>query len=689
MELSLSTSVQYVPRVGPVMARRLKKLGIETVKDLLWHVPFRYNDYSLVSKIARVQPGETVTIQGTVESIRTVVTKNRKQIQQAVVGDDSGSIEAVWFNQPFLLRIIRTSDTIHLAGRVGWFGSKMVLESPEYELVKSQISNPSYHSLHTGRLVPVYPETEGVSSKWIRGRIAYLLSQVADTIEEYLPRAVLEEFSLLPLSGATRTIHFPTHLDEAKRARERLSFDELFLLLLRAYDQKRLWQSTRRAHQILLHTTELQGFIDRLPFVLTSDQQRATSDILSDLSKGLPMNRLLLGDVGSGKTVVAACALYAVFQSGYRSVLMAPTQILAHQHYETIHRLLSPLGVQVELVTSDSRRKTRGAKRDRSPFLLVGTHALLSESVSFENVALVVIDEQQRFGVEQRTILRKKAEGDITPHLLTMTATPIPRTVARTLYGNLDLSILREMPKGRLRVKTWVVPQEKRHRAYAWIRQHIMETGGQAFIVCPLIEESESLRTVKSVKAEFERLKIIFPQFSLGLLHGRMKAKEKSEALKRFRTQKDAILLATPVVEVGIDVPNATIIVIEAAERFGLAQLHQLRGRVGRGSIASFCLLFTEQEDELILARLKAMETIFNGPELAELDLRLRGPGELFGTKQHGVPLLKVASLSDSELLHCAEQAVRTVTHQNPDLSRFPLLRQKLEESTIEDTLQD
>lgn len=701
MELALHSPVQYVLRVGPKMAKKLEKLGIKTVEDLLYYAPFRYNDFSLISPIARVQPGETVTVSGMVGSIHNVLTKNGKRIQQAVVSDETGSIEAVWFNQPFLVRTIAAGDTVFLAGKVGWFGHKVVMESPEYEISSRQSSAISYQPktnalIHTGRLVPVYSETAGVTSKWLRGRIAYVLQHCKTKVLEYLPDSIKEKYSLVEIQNAIEHIHFPLNQETAKESRRRLAFDELFLIQLRAYRERRLWQTTQTAQPFDLDSSEVDSITKSLPFTLTGDQKQAIREILADLQKPVPMNHLLLGDVGAGKTVVAAIAIYIAHRNGFQSVLMAPTQILAEQHYQTISDLLTPFDVKIQLITGahKNKKEIRGrARNDNSPEpkfnVVVGTHALLSESVNFENVGLVVIDEQQRFGVAQRTLLWKKGQKKTVPHLLTMTATPIPRTVARTLYGNLDISVLSEMPLGRKIVKTWVVPKEKRERAYAWIRRQIRETGGQAFIVCPLIEESESLATVKSVKAEHARLKTIFSEFSLGLLHGRMKAKEKSEALERFCTRKDAILLATPVVEVGIDVPNAIIIVVEAAERFGLAQLHQLRGRVGRGRIASFCLLFTEQETEAILARLKALERVHNGPELAELDLKLRGPGELFGTRQHGIPNLKIASLSDTELIHQTQEAVKELTEQDPNLTSFAPLREKMKGSTIETAIQD
>lgn len=665
MELTLDSPVQYVPRVGPAMAKRLEHLDIKTVEDLLLHIPFRYNDFSLLVPIASAQPGETVTITGTISGITNVFTKTGKKIQRTIITDQSGSLSIIWFNQVFLSRLFKAGDELHLSGKVDWFGRDKTMISPEYEMESS---------LHTGRLVPVYPETQGVSSKWLRGRIAFLLETI--DIPEILPDTIAAAHHLVGRSEALHTVHFPQSLEETETARRRLGFDELLLWQLRAKLDRANWQKTKRANSLNVTETDLRSMVETLPFTLTQDQKQALDDILSDLARSIPMNRLLAGDVGSGKTVVAAIAMYVALRNGASSILMAPTEILARQHYSTI----STLGLDVHLVTGSTKNKWFGGVG-----VYIGTHALLSAARAVPNIGLVIVDEQHRFGVNQRSRLTAPDEKGFSPHLLTMTATPIPRTMARVLFANIDLSVLSTMPSGRKKVKTWLTPREKRENAYHWITKQIVETRGQAFIICPLIEESETLSSVRAATTEYKTLQSVFRQLRLGLLHGRLKSQEKAEVLEKFRRRDLDILVATPVVEVGIDIPNATIMMIEAAERFGLAQLHQLRGRVGRGTLSSYCLLFTEDENEKTLSRLKAMETIHSGPQLAEIDLKLRGPGDISGTRQHGLPTLRIASLSDATLVSQTQKAAEEVL---PNLDRLRDLREKLEKGTIA-TIQD
>ncbi len=673
MELTLDSPVRFVPRVGPAMAKRLENLEIFTAGDLLLHVAFRYNDYSRTVPISSVRPGETVTISGTISKITNIFTKTGKKMQRGSITDQSGSISVIWFNQLFLSRVFMPGDKVNLAGKADWFGRDIVMLSPEYEIIVSDTS------LHTGRLVPVYPETQGVSSKWMRGRIAFLLDCLEDTFVEHLPESLRTRYTLVGFRKALWDVHFPKDQPSAAKAKERLAFDELLFWQLRARLDKRAWESTMSTKPMVEGSGTIVSAISNLPFTLTQDQKHAISEITSDLSKTIPMNRLLVGDVGSGKTVVAALAMYIALRNGASSLLMAPTQILAQQHFQTIASLVSAIGLDAHLITGSVKSKGVGGVG-----VYIGTHALLGASGAIPNIGLVIIDEQHRFGVGQRSELTKVNESGLTPHLLTMTATPIPRTMAKVLFSNIDLSVLSSLPGGRKKVKTWVTPKEKREKAYVWIQEQIKNTHGQAFIICPLIDESETLTSVRAVTTEFERLKEVFKSLSLGLLHGRMKSQDKNATLDAFRKREIDVLVATPVVEVGIDIPNATIMVIEAADRFGLAALHQLRGRVGRGTLASYCLLFTEADNEMTLKRLKAMETIYSGPELAEVDLTLRGPGDLTGKRQHGLPALKIATLSDTKLIDSTRDALEWIMKEDPTLASLPHLRGRLKKGTIE-----
>ncbi|MGI5826127.1 MAG: ATP-dependent DNA helicase RecG [Patescibacteria group bacterium] len=646
--MNLKDPIDKLPLVGPTFAKKLQKLNIETIEDLLNHYPFRYDDFSIISPIAQIQPGETVTIRGKIEKIANEYTKNRKQIQKATVSDQYGQIELVWFNQPFLTKTIKVGQIYNFSGKVEWFGRNKTIISPEYEIYKND-------SIHTGRLVPVYPETYGISTKWLRSRIKTALETLGEQIKEFLPSETVAKEGIISENQAIKQIHFPQNKQLAESSRYRLAFDELFLIQLSALIRKQEWEKKATGKSFMASAEKMQAFLEKLPFELTGAQKRCINEILSDLQKTTPMNRLLEGDVGSGKTVVAAAAAYLACLNGYQTLLMAPTEILANQHFKTFQSLLEPLGIKITLITSSTRKATF----DEDVQIIVGTHSLLYQDFKQDKIGLVIVDEQHRFGVEQRTLLSQKG---LSPHFLTMTATPIPRSIALTLYGDLDLSVIDELPKGRIKIKTWVVPKTKRKDAYKWIGSKLKENGEQAFIVCPLIEESESLSSVKAATKEFETLsKDVFPNLKLGLLHGRIKSKEKDQILNDFKEGKLDILVSTPVVEVGIDIPNATIMVIEAADRFGLAQLHQLRGRVGRSSLESFCFLFTENETPEIIQRLKTMEMTNIGMELAEIDLKLRGPGEVYGTRQHGFTNLRVASLTDLALIQKTRKAAEEV----------------------------
>jgi ATP-dependent DNA helicase RecG len=666
--MDLKTSVDKLFMVGPAYAKKLQKLNIQTVEDLLYHFPFRYQDYSLISPISKVQPGEVLTINGKILSIKNEYLRSGRKIQKAQVLDNSGQMEIVWFNQPFLVRILKVGEKYSFSGKVDWFGRKKVMISPEYELLFN--GKP----IHTGRLAPVYPETKGLSSKWLRSYLSKLIEQLLP-IEDFLPAKIKKENDLIDFSSALKQIHFPESLKQVDQARKRFAFEELFLLHLKVSQRKKVLGKSKLASQFLIDQEKILKFAQNLPFEMTSSQKKVCREILNDLSQKKPMNRLLQGDVGSGKTVVAALAVYVAWLSNTQSILMAPTEILANQHYQTLKHLLESLGVKISLLTASHKIKNSDAD------LLVGTHALIYHQAKFKKLGLVIIDEQHRFGVEQRSKLIKKAIGNKTPHTLTMTATPIPRTIALTLYGDLDLSVIDQMPEGRQKIKTWVVPPQKRTGAYEWIRKRVKETDEQCFIICPLIEPSETLQTVKAAKAEYEQLsQKVFPDLRLGLLHGKMKSQEKEKVIGKFRAGDLDILVSTPVVEVGIDIPQATIMVIEESQRFGLSQLHQLRGRVGRGNKESFCLLFSEVTSGKAFERIKALERINIGFKLAELDLKMRGPGEVYGTSQHGFFNLRIASFADLPLIEKTQKAAEDFF---PDFEKYPLLKAKMKEDTI------
>ncbi|RJR30404.1 ATP-dependent DNA helicase RecG [Candidatus Microgenomates bacterium] len=645
----LSASVTELPFVGEKYASKLKKLNITTLGDLLEHIPSRYVDYRTVGKIGKLKPGEHTTIVGQVISCNSVYTKTGKRLQLAKVSDGECQLDVVWMNMPYIVRALKPGVFVSLSGKVSFWNKKLSLTFPEFEVLSD-----NRETVHTGKIVPIYPETSGVSSKWLRSKMIYLLEKLnPNDVPEYLPP--IQDLNFVSRFEAFRCVHTPREPMEAARGRDRLAFDELLELQVANNLDKIAWEAKNSAHKIVSDKHKLDKVINKLKYTLTKSQSRSLGEILNDLNKVTPMNRLLEGDVGSGKTVVAALAAYSVYTNGYKTIFMAPTQILAQQHFMALSSILGGTGIKISLVTA-------GVKTHAEADIYVGTHALLYRA-SAPDTALIVIDEQHRFGVKQRAKLASEMTSDKLPHTLTMTATPIPRSVALSFYGDLDLSTLDEMPKGRKKITTWIVPPEKRDKGYEWIDQEISKNKIQVYVVCPLIDESESemLTQVRAVKAEYESLTNVFPQRRIGLLHGRLSAKDKTRVLETFASGEIDILVSTPVIEVGIDIANATIMVIEAAERFGLSQLHQLRGRVGRGNKQSYCLLMTESKASKTKNRLDALRHAKNGMELAEIDLSMRGPGHIFGIRQHGETELKFASWSDIALMKKAKQVAHDV----------------------------
>ncbi len=705
--LNLDTNIRYVKGVGPKMAERLKKLEIRTVKDLVEHYPFRHEDFSQITPISLVKPGKKVTLIGTITEIKSAYTRSSKQktIQKATLKDSSGEINLIWFNQPYLKDSLAPNRLVSISGKVTQRGRQHQMIFPEYEIIdsKNQVSNYSIgeeSTKDTGRLVPIYPTTYGISNKYLRKIISRTLPKVKKQINENLPVEITTEYNLIPKKEAILKIHYPENQKALRKSKQRLAFEELFFIQLKLLIRKNKWKRKKSAPELKKNIKSIKKFIDYLPFKLTSAQTKAVKEILNDLNKPTAMNRLLQGDVGSGKTVVAAAAIIQTALNNYQSVYMAPTEILAQQHFKTLNKLLKPFKINCRLITGSTVRKsntqhvtrnkkhaTRNQSKDGSgqacKQLFIGTHALIHKYAEFKQVGLVIIDEQHRFGVSQRGKLIKKAQladnKQLFPHVLTMTATPIPRTITLTVYGDLDVSTLNEMPPGRKPVKTFYISNKKRADCYQWIRKQVGKKK-QGFIICPLVEESENLESVKAATEEYEKMtKKIFPELNLGLIHGRLKTSEKEKVLQKMHQGDIDILVATPVVEVGIDIPNAAFMIIETANRFGLAQLHQLRGRVGRGEEQAYCFLFAEKIGKKARKRLKAMENINDGLNLAEIDLEIRGPGEIYGTRQHGYPELKVADYNDLKLIEATRQAAKQIIAKSPNLSKYPELKSSIQ----------
>jgi ATP-dependent DNA helicase RecG len=664
----LDSPVTELHGIGPKRSERLARLGIQTVRDMLTFLPRRYDDYSQLKPINRLTYGEEVTIIGRVREAHLRKTRSGQPIFKATLTDGTGAVEITWFNQPYLANKIKPGRQIVVSGEVDEYLGRLCFTSPEWEPLREEL-------LHTNRIVPVYPLTEGISARWMRRRMKRTVTYWTRRLPDYLPSSVQQAEGLLDLETAILQAHFPNSRELLKRARRRLAFDELFVLQLALLMVRREWRS-EPGQPVPVDDQVLDAFLGGLPYELTQPQRRSLQQIVDDLRSAEPMTRLLQGDVGSGKTVVATAAMALTAAAGAQSALMAPTEILAEQHYQTISRLLEETldrDVTVALltgsVTGEEREEVYAGLADGTIDIVVGTHALIQEDVAFDRLVLAVVDEQHRFGVRQRGALRQKGYN---PHLLVMTATPIPRSLQLTVWGHLDVSIIDEMPPGREPVRTrWLLPAE-RTRAYAFVRSQV-EEGRQAFIICPLVEESDKVEAKAAVQ-EYDRLRErIFPNLALGLLHGRMTGEEKEATMARFARGELDVLVATSVIEVGIDVPNATVMLIEGADRFGLAQLHQFRGRVGRGEHASYCLLVSDSSSERAQERLKAVEATNDGFELARKDLEMRGPGEFLGTRQSGlsgaVLRMELADIADLRLVERAREAARRFFETDPELA--------------------
>lgn len=710
--MNLTSPVSNLHKIGNILNARLKRLGIGTVRDLLYFFPFRYEDYSHVVRIAELSAGTEVTICAQIEMIAAKRSpRKRTLITEAVVSDDTGQLRIIWFGQPFIAKQLHQGEWVYFSGSVkeDMFGVSMV--SPSYEKMKrvpEHTSTPhcgahEHETIHTARIVPMYPLTRGLTQKQMR----FLMSQVIDLVSEipeWLSNDIRDTADVMGIGEAMRQIHFPDDARSLQHAERRMKFDEVFLLQLRAVLSRR----SRTAHpapRIAFHETETKAFVAGLPFSFTKAQKVAAWEIVKDLGKDIPMNRLLEGDVGSGKTVVAALVAYNAVLSGYQVAIMAPTEILAKQHFQSFCSLLPQS--KVGLLTSgdirysifDIQAKTHKKLREEikkkmrtgGAEIIIGTHALLTEDVAFRNLGLVIVDEQHRFGVAQRKTLKEKMEQSGTvPHFLSMTATPIPRSFALALYGDLDISIINEMPAGRKPVKTRLVDLHNREKAYAFIREQVKQ-GRQGFVVCPVIGgQSEIMEhgtwniehrqmfvhEKKTVMAEYEKLsKQVFSDLRVGFLHGKMRAQEKEKTMKEFREGSIDILVSTSVVEVGVDVPNASVMMIEGAEGFGLAQLHQFRGRVGRSNHQSYCFLFTDSTSGKVQERLSFFEKNTDGFKVAEYDLAQRGPGEVYGTMQSGLSELRFATMQDGTLIKLAREIAEDI-----DFDKYPTVKERVRE---------
>lgn len=703
--MDFSTSIKEIPNIGEAYQKRLQKLGINNLKDLFYHFPHRYDDFSNIIPISELKTNQSGCVKGEIMEIKNIRTRKRGlMLTEALISDDSSSIKCLWFNQPFIKETLKKGQYVCLAGKLTSSKNGIYLSNPVYEKIRNLEIKPFDKRLtHAGRLIPVYPETAKLTSRWLRYIIKPNLERLKN-INDPLPDSLIKKYNFLSLSSALNNIHFPQSSELVEKAKKRFAFQELFFLGVFVLKQ-RIKRLKEKSISFPIKLGLIKELVKSFPFSLTDSQRKAVWQILKDLEKERPMSRLLQGDVGSGKTIVAALAAFNVAKFGYQVAFMAPTEILAKQHFETIRKFFKNSELHIGLMTAKNssiffKRKSKVSKKRMLERIgkgeidvLIGTHSLIQDKVNFKKLGLVIVDEQHRFGVEQRSRLVKVSNGEIKyiPHLLSMTATPIPRTLALTIYGDLDLSILDEMPKGERKIETKVVSTDKRKEIYSLIKKEIKK-GRQVFVVCPRIEKKEDFQLkknnwseAKAVEEEYEKLsKEIFPELKIGMLHGKMKAEEKEKTMKKFKGKKINILVSTSVIEVGIDIPNATVMMVEGAERFGLAQLHQFRGRIGRKGDKSYFLLFPEAKSKRAYQRLNALIKTNDGLKLAEADLKIRGAGEFMGTRQWGIPDLVMASLSDLNLIEKTRNAAKELLERDPLLKKHPLLIEELKKFTSE-----
>ena len=660
----LKIDIQYVKGIGPKKAYKLNKLGIFTLKDLLYYFPRQYEDRNNLKKIADLKNEDKATVKGIISNISTSNPKKGMTLTKVDIKDETGFAKLVFFNQPYISNTFRSGDAVLVFGKVK-------KEFKNTELTSCEIEHLTNSPKNTCKIMPIYPLTFGVTNKEIISIIKSVLSNKELVIKDYLPKHIIEKYKLCSIDYAIRNIHSPTNKESFKIALYRIIFEEFLILQLGLFMFK---NGVTEVEGIKFNENEkLKDIIDSLPFKLTKAQNRALNEIIDDMQSIKVMNRLVQGDVGSGKTVVALLALANTVLNGYQGALMAPTEILAEQHYISLNETLKDFGINIELLVGSLTKKQKELVLERvknkEVDILIGTHALIEDNVEFNNLGIVITDEQHRFGVRQRGKLSDKGNN---PDVLVMTATPIPRTLALILYGDLDISIIDELPPGRQPIDTIAVTKDKRDKAYNSLVRSEVEKGRQVYIVCPLVEESESIEAKAAVELVDELKAEYFSDLKVGLLHGKMKSSEKDSIMKSFKNKELDILVSTTVIEVGVNVPNATLMIIENAERFGLAQLHQLRGRVGRGKHKSYCILIYASKSDVCKQRMAIMEETNDGFKISEKDLEIRGPGEFFGTRQHGLPELRIANIfKHMKILKIAQQEARYIVGEDPKLISF------------------